>query len=176
MGTVLMVRVKGSPDFGSGHSRHSGKGSCYNDLIALGAKWPWFQQPSLDRVTAAISSRGLQWIPSLVSQVTSCGVSPTHFSLSPPWAQTSSPTFLGPSFPHSNQPCRQLLSPALHVTASFPLGAPRRPLRPISASSTLLGPRGPAWLHTLPAVSQAATSTPAGASLYLSPGPPASLC
>lgn len=107
-----------SPDFESGHSRHSGKGSRYNDLIALGAKSLWFQQPSLDRVTAAILSPGLQWIPSLISQVTSCEVSATHSSSSFSPGRTSSSAFLSSSSPPFQS--------TLHFTStvSFPLRVP----------------------------------------------------
>lgn len=122
-----------SPDFESGHSRHSRRGSRYNDLIALGAKSLWFQQPSLDRVTAAILSPGLQWIPSLISQVTSCEVSATHSSSSfSPGPGPAHLPFWAPALPHSNQPCTSLLpSPSLS-----------EPLQPVSSSRTLLGSRG----------------------------------
>lgn len=124
---------------GSGRSRLSGKGGRYDGLAAFRARLLWFQQPSLDRVAAAISSPGPQWIPSLISQGTSCEVSPTHSSSSFPRGPDQLIHLSGLQSPAFRPHCRQQLSPALHLHCLLPSQSPDNALQPMSSSVTLLG-------------------------------------
>lgn len=111
----------------------------YDGLAAFRARLLWFQQPSLDRVAAAILSPGPQWIPSLISQGTSCEVSPTHSSSSFPRGPDQLIHLSGLQPPAFRPHCRQQLSPALHLHCLLPSQSPDNALQPMSSSVTPLG-------------------------------------